>query len=80
MKSIVVVQADPTVPTTRAGHRVLQHLSRKRVSRNELGEIAAQYKNWVMNRSQRWGVPVLEAPQGRRDDFIGLYLKKAKPD
>jgi hypothetical protein len=52
----------------------------KRVTRNELGEIAGQYKNWVTNRSQKWGVPVLEPPAGRRDDFIDPYFKQAKPD
>jgi len=52
----------------------------KRVTRSELGDIAEQYKNWVTNRSQKWGVPVLEAPDGRRDDFIGPYFKRAKPD
>ena len=52
----------------------------KRVTRNELGNIAEQYRNWVTNRSQKWGVPVLEAPHGRRDDFIDPYFKRAKPD
>ena len=52
----------------------------RRVTRNELGDIAEQYKNWVTNRSQKWGVPVLEAPDGRRDDFIDPYFKRAKPD
>jgi hypothetical protein len=51
----------------------------KRVTRNELGGIAEQYKNWVTNRSQKWGVPILEAPDGRRDDFIDPYFKRAKP-
>ncbi|MBL8214320.1 MAG: hypothetical protein JNK87_26605 [Bryobacterales bacterium] len=52
----------------------------KRVTRNELADIAEQYKNWVTNRSQGWGVPVLEASDGRRDDFIDPYFKQAKPD
>jgi hypothetical protein len=52
----------------------------KRVTRNELGDIAEQYKNWVTNRSQKWGAPVLEPPDGRRDDFIDPYFKQAKPD
>jgi hypothetical protein len=52
----------------------------KRVTRNELGAIAEQYKNWVTNRSQKWDAPVLEAPDGRRDDFIDPYFKRAKPD
>jgi hypothetical protein len=52
----------------------------KRVTRNELGDIADQYKNWVTNRSQKWGAPVLEPPDGRRGDFIDPYFKQAKPD
>lgn len=52
----------------------------KRVTRNELGEIAEQYKNWVTNRSKKWDAPVLEPPDGRRDDFIDPYFKHAKPD
>jgi hypothetical protein len=52
----------------------------RRVTRNELGDIAEQYRNWVTNRSQKWDVPVLEAPDGRRDDFIDPYFKRAKPD
>src|SRR5438128_4374341 len=32
------------------------------------------------NRSERWGAPILEAPQGRRDDFVEPYFRKAKPD
>ena len=34
----------------------------------------------MTNRSQKWGAPVLEAPHGRRDDFIDPYFKRAKPD
>jgi hypothetical protein len=52
----------------------------RRVTRNELGGIAEQYRNWVTNRSQNWDVPVLEAPEGRRDDFIDPYFRRAKPD
>jgi len=52
----------------------------KRVTRNELGDIAEQYKNWVTNRSGKWGTPVMEAPDGRRDEFIDPYFKSAKPD
>jgi len=51
----------------------------KRVTRNELGDIAEQYRNWVTNRSQKWDLPILEAPDGRRDDFIDPYFKRAKP-
>ena len=50
------------------------------VSRDVLRDIAGQFQNWVKNRSERWGAPILEAPQGRRDDFVEPYFRKAKSD
>jgi hypothetical protein len=50
------------------------------VSRKVLTDIADQFSNWVKNRSDQWGAPILEAPQGRRDEFIEPYFKNAKPD
>jgi hypothetical protein len=50
------------------------------VSRDVLRDIAGQFHNWVQNRSRKWGAPILEAPQGRRDEFVGPYFRKAKPD
>src|SRR5246127_4163574 len=50
------------------------------VSRDVLRDIAGQFQNWVKNRSERWGAPILEAPQGRRDEFVEPYFRKAKPD
>lgn len=52
----------------------------KRVTRDVLHEIADQFKNWVTNRSQKWNAPILEAPEGRRDDFMDAYFKRAKAD
>jgi len=52
----------------------------KRVTRDLLHEIADQFKNWVTNCSQKWNAPILEAPEGRRDDFMDSYFKRAKPD
>ena len=51
-----------------------------RVTRNFLTGIADQFKNWVTNRSLKWAVPVLEAPEGRRDDFVDQFFSRAKPD
>lgn len=51
-----------------------------RVTRSFLTDIADQFKNWVTNRSLKWGVPILEAPEGRRDDFVDQFFKRAKPD
>ena len=50
------------------------------VSRDVLRDIAGQFQNWVMNRSQKWGAPILEAPQDRRDKFLDPYFRKAKPN
>ena len=50
----------------------------ERVTRNRLRDIAQQFQNWVKNRCQRWGAPVLDAPTGRPDDFVDPYFKHAK--
>jgi len=50
------------------------------VSRDVLREIATQFQNWVVNRSKKWGTPILDAPEGRRDDFVQQYFMAAKPD
>ncbi len=50
------------------------------VSRDVLRDIAEQFQNWVVNRSQKWGAPILEAPQNRRDQFMDSYFRKAKPN
>jgi hypothetical protein len=35
------------------------------VSRDVLREIAQQFQNWVVNRSQKWDAPILEEPEER---------------
>jgi hypothetical protein len=50
------------------------------VSRDVLTEIADQFQNWLKSRSEKWSAPVLDAPAGRRDEFVEPYLKKTKPD
>ena len=50
------------------------------VSRDVLREIATQFQNWVINRSKKWAAPILDAPEGRRDDFVQQYFIAAKPD
>jgi len=52
----------------------------KRVTRNCLRDIAEQFQNWVKNRCQKWAAPILDAPEGRRDDFVAPYFKNAKQD
>ena len=50
------------------------------MSRDVLRDIAGQFQNWVINRSQKWGAPILEAPPDRRDKFMDPYFRKAKPN
>lgn len=50
------------------------------VSRKVLTDIADQFGNWVKNRAEKWGAPILDAPEGRRDEFVEPYFHKAKPD
>jgi len=53
----------------------------KRVIRRTLTEIAGQFHHWVINRAERWGAPIVEAPQHeRRDDFVLPYLQKNVDD
>ncbi len=51
-----------------------------RVTRHRLREIAQQFHYWVKNRAQKWGVPILEAPPKRRDEFVAPYFRRAKDD
>jgi hypothetical protein len=50
------------------------------VSRPVLRDIANHYHNWVLNRSQKWGVSIHKDPPGRRDDFVERYFRRAQPD
>jgi hypothetical protein len=40
----------------------------KRVTRRTLTEIADQFQYWLKNRSQKWGAPILEPPDGGGED------------
>jgi len=57
----------------------------KRVTRKTLTEIADQFQYWLKNRSQKWGTPMLDPPEGegdesRRDRFLDAYFQDAKPN
>jgi hypothetical protein len=53
----------------------------KRVIRRTLTEIADHFHHWVINRSERWRAPIVEAPQQeRRDDFVLPYSQKTEAD
>jgi hypothetical protein len=50
------------------------------VSRNTLRGIAEQFQVWLKAWAGKRSIPVMEAPQGRRDDFVDPYFRRAKPD
>src|SRR5215813_3870227 len=47
------------------------------VSRKVLRDIADQFQAWVRHRAQTWEVPLLDAPPGRRDEFVEPYFRRA---
>jgi hypothetical protein len=57
----------------------------KRVTKRTLTEIADQFQYWLKNRSQKWGAPILDAPEGeddesRRNRFVESYYPHAQPN
>jgi len=50
------------------------------VSRDVLRGIAEQFQVWVKNQADKWNVPIVEAPKGRRDEFVEPYFRGANPD
>ena len=50
------------------------------VSKAVLHDIATQYERWVTAHAKTWGTPIVEAPPGRRDDFVDRYFRRPRPD
>jgi hypothetical protein len=50
------------------------------VTRHTLRTIAEQFQQWIKARCAKRNIPIVEAPKGRRDDFVDPYFKGAKPD
>jgi hypothetical protein len=50
------------------------------VTRSLLTGIADQSRDGISPRVQKWGVPIWEAPEGRRDDFMDRYFRRAPPN
>src|SRR6201998_4705080 len=48
------------------------------VSRDRLRDIAQQFHNWVKNRAAKRDIPILDAPEGRRDEFVELLPPRSK--
>ena len=57
----------------------------KRVTRKTLTDIADQFQNWVKNRSEKWGAPILQPADGegddsRRDKLLDPYFHDPQPN
>ena len=50
------------------------------VTRKLLHDISERYHEWVQNQARNWKVPILEDPEGRREDIVAPYFSHAKPD
>ena len=50
------------------------------VSRDVQRGAAEQFQCWVKDQADKWNAPIVEAPKGRRDEFVDAYFKAAKPD
>src|ERR1700756_5070000 len=50
------------------------------VTRNTLRDIADQFQRWVKERAAKRNIPIVEAPKGRRDEFVDPYFARARPD
>ena len=49
------------------------------VTRSTLRDIANQFQRWVTERAAKHNIPIVEAPKGRRDEFVDPYFRRAKP-
>jgi hypothetical protein len=45
------------------------------VTRHTLRDIADQFQRWVKERAAKRNIPIVEAPKGRRDEFVDPYFK-----
>jgi hypothetical protein len=50
------------------------------VTRYTLRNIADEFQRWVKERAAKRNIPILDAPDGRRDEFVDPYFERAKPD
>jgi hypothetical protein len=50
------------------------------VTRYTLRSIADQFQQWVKERAAKRSIPIVDAPDGRRDEFVDPYFERAKPD
>ena len=50
------------------------------VSGQVLTGIANRFQNLVKDKSEKWDAPILDAPSGRRDEFVEPHFRSAKAD
>jgi hypothetical protein len=50
------------------------------VSHDLLRSISTAVHAWIKRQAAAWGVPILDAPAGRRDEFVERYFRRAQPD
>jgi hypothetical protein len=50
------------------------------VSRDILRGAAEQFQVWVKEQASEWNAPIVDAPKGRRDEFVDPYFEGARPD
>jgi hypothetical protein len=50
------------------------------VSRDVLRGAAEQFQGWVTEQADKWNAPIIEAPKGRRDEFVEPYFRGAESD
>src|SRR5262245_51731811 len=49
-------------------------------TRQLLYGIADHFQKWLKGSTENAKVPMVDAPKGRRDEFVDPYFKRAKPD
>ena len=49
------------------------------VSRDVLRGAAEQFQCWVKDQADKWNAPIVEAPKGRRDEFVDPYRELNRP-
>ena len=72
---------DSAIPAAGAGRRLFQHLSPATPSdavhparhRRPISALGTE-------RAEKRNIPIVEAPKGRRDEFVDPYFERAKPD
>jgi hypothetical protein len=50
------------------------------VSRGVLHRIADHFQQWLKTWVEKHNIPIMDAPKGRRDEFVEPYFRSAKPD